>query len=93
MHTVKVTIKSTFRKKTYSIAILAFFILTAILLLSYYHPDISVMEYLSFSMKLGQIGLSFFVFFCYEFLPHRPKSNYAFAAPVLMFFLAQVLIF
>lgn len=75
VHTVKVTIKSTFRKKTYSIAILAFFILTAILLLSYYHPDISVMEYLSFSMRLGQIGLSFFVFFCYECLSYISRTE------------------
>lgn len=48
VHTVKVTIKSTFRRKTYSIAILSFFILTALILFSYYHPDISVMENLSF---------------------------------------------
>lgn len=76
VHTIKVTIKSTFRKKTYSIAILSLFVLTAIILFSYYHHDISVMDFLSFSMRIGQIGLSFFVFFCYEGLSYISRTEY-----------------
>lgn len=75
VHTVKITMKSTFRRKSYSISIISFFILTVFILFRYYHPDISVMENLSFSMRLGQIGLSFFVFFCYECLSNTSRTE------------------
>lgn len=76
VHTVNVILKSTFRRKKYSSAVLSFFILTAILLFSYHHPNISIMEYLSFSMRLGQVGFAFFMFFAFECFSYISKVEY-----------------
>lgn len=76
LHTVTVMLKSLFRKKNNSIAILSFFILSAILLFSYNHPDISIMEFLSFSMRLGQVGFAFFMFLSYECFFNVSREEY-----------------
>ncbi len=76
LHTVTYMLKSLFRKKHNSIAILSFFILSAILLFSYNHPDISIMEFLSFSMRLGQIGFAFFMFLSYECFFNVSRDEY-----------------
>ncbi len=76
MHAIKIITKITFQRRINIIFILSFFLFTNILLLSYYHPDISIMEFLSFSMRSGQIGFSFFIFFAYECLSDITKSEY-----------------
>lgn len=76
MHAFKIIIKVTLQRKIYFFSFLSFFLLTNILLLNYYHPDISIMEFLSFSMRVGQIGFSFFIFFAYECFSDLSKLEY-----------------
>lgn len=76
IRTTNVIIKSTLRKKSYSVASLSFLLLTLILLFSYCHSDISIMEYLSFSMRLGQVGFAYFIFFAYECFSDISKTEY-----------------